>query len=82
NPALVLKAEHLSGLTRLTVEGGQGQGTSHADAATAAALQQEVMAQRAILSRAPVLMWRESPDGAVIWANHAYLIRAVELLPE
>ncbi|RYI10067.1 MAG: diguanylate cyclase, partial [Acetobacteraceae bacterium] len=80
--ALVLKAEHLSGLTRLTVEGGQGSAGSQADVATAAALQQEVIAQRAILSRSPVLMWRESVDGAVVWANHAYLIRAVELLPE
>ena len=79
---LVMKAEHLSGLTRLTVEGGQGQAASQADAATSAALQQEVMSQRAILSRAPVLMWREAADGAVVWANHAYLIRAVELLPE
>ena len=82
-PPLVLKAEHISGLTRLTVDGGQsdprpGQG----DVASAAALQQEVMAQRAVLSRAPVLMWKESGDGSVIWANHAYLIRAVELLPE
>jgi len=82
-PALVLKAEHLSGLTRLTVDGGQFDAFGNqGDAATAAALQQEVMAQRSVLSRAPVLMWKESPDGAVIWANHAYLIRAVELLPE
>lgn len=79
SPALVLKAEHVSGLTRLTVEAGQ---ENRGDAATAAALQQEVMAQRAVLSRAPVLMWKEAPDGTVIWANHAYLIRAVELLPE
>lgn len=82
-PPLVLTAEHVSGLTRLTVDGGQtdlrsGQG----DAASSAALQQEVMAQRAVLSRAPVLMWKEATDGSVIWANHAYLIRAVELLPE
>ncbi|MFO1203326.1 MAG: PAS-domain containing protein [Tabrizicola sp.] len=83
SPPLVLKAEHVGGLTRLTLEAGQaaprnGQG----DAATTAALQQEVMAQRAVLSRAPVLMWREAPDGSVVWANHAYLIRAVELLPK
>lgn len=82
SPALVLKAEHVSGLTRLTLEGGQEDRTGRGDAATAAALQQEVLAQRAILSRAPVLMWKESTDGSVIWANHAYLIRAVELLPE
>ncbi len=82
-PALVLRAEHLSGLTRLTVDGGQATPVAgQRDAAAAAALQQEVMAQRAVLSRAPVLIWKESGDGAVIWANHAYLIRAVEILPE
>lgn len=81
-PPLVLKAEHLSGLTRLTVDGGQSEAPGQGDAASAAALQQEVMAQRAVLSRAPVLMWKEGADGSVTWANHAYLIRAVELLPE
>jgi PAS domain-containing protein len=45
-------------------------------------LQHEVLSQRTVLSRAPVLIWKESSEGAVIWANHAYLIRAVELLPE
>ncbi len=82
SPALVLTAEIVSGLTRLTVESGQDGQSNHSDAATAAALQQEVMSQRAVLSRAPVLMWKEATDGSVIWANHAYLIRAVELLPE
>jgi PAS domain-containing protein len=82
-PPLVLKAELISGLTRLTVDGGQSEAPgTQGDAASAAALQQEVMAQRAVLSRAPVLMWKEAADGAVTWANHAYLIRAVELLPE
>jgi PAS domain-containing protein len=80
---LVLRAEHLSGLTRLTIEEIQsdlpGRG---GDAASAAALQKEVMNQRAILSRAPILIWKEALDGSVIWANHAYLIRATELLPD
>ena len=82
-PPLVLRAELLSGLIRLTVDGGQTDlPGAPGDAASAAALQQEVMAQRAVLSRAPVLMWKEAPDGSVVWANHAYLIRAVELLPD
>jgi PAS domain-containing protein len=38
--------------------------------------------QREVLARAPVLMWKDGPDGNVVWANHAYLIRATELLPE
>ncbi|MGL4238277.1 MAG: PAS-domain containing protein [Tabrizicola sp.] len=83
SPAMVMTAEHLSGLTRLTLSGGQAAvNGGQADAATAAALHTEVMAQRNVLSRAPVLMWKEAADGAVIWANHSYLIRAVELLAE
>jgi PAS domain-containing protein len=83
SPAMVMVAEYQAGLTRLTVSGGQtdmrfGVG----DVASAAALQGEVLAQRSVLSRAPVLMWKETSDGSVIWANHAYLIRAVELLPD
>jgi PAS domain-containing protein len=81
-PALVLKAEHVAGLVRLTLDAGQATPRSGGDAATMAALQHEVMAQRAVLSRAPVLMWKEAPDGSIVWANHTYLIRAVELLPE
>lgn len=80
SPPLVLKAEMVSGLMRLSVDAGQAD--QRGDMATLAALQHEVMAQRSVLSRAPVLMWKEGPDGAVIWANHAYLIRAVELLPD
>ncbi len=79
---LILKAEHVAGLTRLTVLAGQEEEARQGDAATTAALSQEVMAQRTVLSRAPVLMWKESAEGNVIWANHAYLIRAIELLPE
>ncbi len=80
---MVMKAEHLAGLTRLTLSAGQSDLRSEpGDSATAAALQHEVITQRSVLSRAPVLMWKETADGSVIWANHAYLIRAVELLPE
>lgn len=87
SPPLVLKAELRSGLLHLALEAGQTEQpqdlrTGRNDAATAAALQQEVQAQRAVLSRAPVLMWKEAADGTVIWANHGYLIRAVELLPD
>lgn len=87
SPPLVLKAELRSGLLHLSLDAGQSEPSQdlravQKDAATTAALQQEVLAQRAVLSRAPVLMWKEAADGAVIWANHGYLIRAVELLPD
>jgi PAS domain-containing protein len=83
SPPMVIKAEQVSGLTRLTLTGGQTLlNGDQPDAATAAVIQHEVMTQRAVLSQAPVLIWKESADGSVVWANHSYLIRAVELLPE
>lgn len=82
-PPVVMHAEHVSGLTRLTmVAPAEDPQAGRPGAAATAALQQEVLSQRAVLARSPVLMWKEGPEGQVTWANHAYLIRAVELLPE
>jgi len=82
-PPVVLKGEHMTGLTRLTmIDTAAEQRLGSGDSAATAALQHEVHAQRAVLARAPVLIWREDGAGAVIWANHAYLIRAAELLPD
>lgn len=82
-PPMVLKGEHVIGLTRLTMIDQAGEAKqATGDSASVAALQHEVLAQRAVLARAPVLMWKEGPEGEVIWANHAYLIRATELLRE
>jgi PAS domain-containing protein len=82
-PPVVLRGEHVVGLTRLTmVDQREDARSGKTGSAAAVALQQEVLSQRAVLGRSPVLMWKEGPDGQVIWANHAYLIRAVELLPE
>lgn len=82
-PPVLLRAEHLTGLTRLTmIDSTKDQSLGSADTATLAALQQEVLAQRATLTQAPAPIWRENAEGDVIWANHAYMIRAVELLSE
>ena len=82
-PPVLLRAEHLTGLTRLTmIDSGKDHAPGQQDRATLAALQQEVMAQRAVLSLSPTLMWRENAECEVIWANHAYMIRAVELLAD
>jgi PAS domain-containing protein len=77
-PAVVFQGEHLHGFTRLSLLPAAADGVG--DSASLAALQHEVQAQRAVLGRAPVLIWKEDQGGAVIWANHAYLIRAAELL--
>lgn len=82
-PPVVLKGEQVQGLTRLTmVETARETGLDASDGAVLAALQHEVLAQRAVLARAPVLIWKEDDQGQVVWANHAYLIRAAEVLPD
>jgi PAS domain-containing protein len=82
-PAVLLRGEHAEGLTRLTLETSADAALDKGgDAAAQTALRHELQAQRAVLARAPVLMWKDGPGGEVIWANHAYLIRASELLPE
>ena len=80
-PPLVMRGEHLGGLTRLTlIDADKEQQRPGRDSASDSALQQEVSAQRNVLSNAPVLMWTETLSGDVIWANLAYLIRAADLL--
>jgi PAS domain-containing protein len=82
-PPVLLRAEHLTGLTRLTmIDSARDQTSGQRDCATLAALQHEVLSQRAVLTHSPTPIWRESQDGEVIWANHAYMIRAVELLSD
>jgi PAS domain-containing protein len=83
HPPVVLRGESMQGLVRLTLEPARGATRGDGgDVATQAALLQELHTQRAMLTRSPVLMWKDAPDGSVIWANHAYLVRAIELLPE
>ncbi|MCX7287178.1 MAG: PAS-domain containing protein [Rhodobacterales bacterium] len=92
-PQVVMQGEHVGGLTRLTlIANAPDNPTARKttieaheitqDGAAHVALQHELLGQREILARSPVLMWREAADGQVIWANHAYLIRATALLPD
>lgn len=80
-PPMHLRVDHPAGLTRLTLVSGTPQNAG-ADSAVVAALHEEIRLQRAALRHAPDLMWREDAEGRVIWANHAYFIRAVEFLPQ
>lgn len=82
-PPVVLRGLQVQGLTRLTLEPARGANQRDGgDVAAQSALMHELQTQRAVLAGAPVLIWKDGPDGTVIWANHAYLIRATELLPE
>lgn len=80
-PPLVLRAENLGGLTRLTLLDSQAEAHLPAiDGAAETAMQEEVFALRDMLSRAPMLIWRETAEGEVVWANGAYLKTAIELI--
>ncbi len=80
-PPVLLRAEYLSGHTRLTIADADPAARGDmGESAMLAALQQEVVLQRNVLLHAPALMWSEDGQGKVTWANHAYMIRASELL--
>jgi PAS domain-containing protein len=82
SPPAILRGEYLGGLSRLTlVDTETEQRRQGPDSAVEVSLQQEVNALRSVVSSAPVLMWNESSSGDVVWANHAYLSRAADLLP-
>ena len=78
---LLLHAEHLGGLTRLTlVDPDQDQRSPGIDPLAQRAQTEELDLLRQTLAKAPLLIWRERADGQVIWANAAYLLRAGETL--
>ncbi|MDQ2065201.1 PAS-domain containing protein [Xinfangfangia sp. CPCC 101601] len=81
-PPLVLRAEYLGGLARVTlIDADTEQRRPGRDAPTDIALQHELGAMRDVLARLPALVWRLRGDGQVIWANAAYLLAAAETLP-
>lgn len=72
SPALMLRAEHLGGLTRLTLLQEDGPQAA-ADATAELALRDELQSLRDTLGQAPLPLWRESAEGQVVWANGEYL---------
>ncbi|MEY4982960.1 MAG: hypothetical protein RIR62_1226 [Pseudomonadota bacterium] len=74
---LVLSAELRAGITRLEL-----RDADHAaqPAAAAGLLAEEVDLLRRMAALSPALMWRETAEGAVVWANAAYLLCAAERL--
>lgn len=73
-PGLVLRAEWVGGLTRLTViTDDLDQLTPAMDGALEAALRGELSRLRELLADAPLPIWREDDIGRVVWANRAYV---------
>lgn len=80
-PPLLLQAELLGGITRLTLVDPEGwTGRSGADAISDLALREEVTGLRETLGHAPILVWQVNAAGQVSWANEAYLKAAIERL--
>jgi PAS domain-containing protein len=74
---LRLIAEDVGGFARLTLinPDAEGQGVL-VDGLCQRAMEDELERLRATIDRSPVLSWREDAQGAVIWANRAYILRS------
>lgn len=80
---LLLTAELGGGLTRITLTDPTQDGKPVAtDALAHRALTQELEQLRDVLAQAPMLIWRESGAGDVVWANGAYTMKAIAALPQ
>lgn len=77
---MLLRAEYRGGLTRISLSDALETGGPGPDAMAHRAMTEELASLRAMLSHAPIMAWRERPDGEVIWANTDYVMAAAERL--
>ncbi|MFN4157118.1 MAG: PAS-domain containing protein [Gemmobacter sp.] len=79
-PTMILTAELRGGLIRLMLTEAEGQAPQSEPLADHAAQDELALLRRAV-SQAPTPLWREDAEGAVTWANAAYLDLALRRLP-
>ena len=80
--SLMLLAEYRGGLSHITLIDPESRNSSFGhDLMAHRSTTEELAFLRSMLSHAPFLAWRERENGAVVWANTAYLLRAGDLLP-
>lgn len=80
-PPLLLRAELRGGLTRISLLDPEDDVEMPGiDPLTQRATQAELDQLRNTVMQAPLLVWRENREGAIIWANAAYLNRVGERL--
>lgn len=72
-PALVLEADWRGGVTRITLSDPLAEGPAPLDRLSLRAQEEELGVLRGIVEHLPMLVWRQDRDGAVTWANAAYL---------
>ncbi|TCP27532.1 PAS-domain containing protein [Rhodovulum adriaticum] len=64
-----LAATWMHGVARITLHLGGSDGAAHADSA----MMHELTSNRAVIDALPIPAWRCGPDGAIGWANRAYI---------
>lgn len=80
---LELRAEWRDGLARITLIDTEAEGqVVTLDALSHRATGDELATLRATVEHAPIIVWREDPAGAVVWANRAYLDQAAKTARE
>lgn len=77
---LTLQAELCGGLLRLTLSDAGGADPPRFDHLAQRAMAEELTQLRDTVAHAPLLIWREQADGAVVWANAAYLLQSAHHL--
>jgi PAS domain-containing protein len=78
---LVLMAESVGGVTRLTLTGAGNLANGEPPSALLHRAQGDELGElRQVIAQAPVLIWREREDGEVIWANSTYLMLVADRL--
>lgn len=78
---LLLRGEMRGGLVRISVtDARRGEAAGAVPPVSLAVLTDEVDGLRDVAMHAPWLCWRESPDGSVIWANAAYLLKLEDVM--
>jgi PAS domain-containing protein len=79
---LLMTADLSGGLIRISLTDPTQDGRPMLiDALAHSALTQEVEHLREALAQAPMPVWRESEAGDVVWANSAYMLKAIAMLP-
>ena len=80
---LLFQAELRGGLTRISlIDPEDDHDAPRGDAMNFRAMSDEVSMLRDMVARAPVLVWRQTSEGEVYWANPAYMAVAAARLGE
>lgn len=80
---LILHAELRGGVTRIDLRDAGGEEDAGAAAPLASALHgAETESLRRLSAAMPMLVWRETEQGEIVWAGAAYFLRLVDTLPD